>query len=49
MRMIGILIASLLSGGVIYLFGIRAVFLGTGVLFLLLLPLLWFTKKNIKS
>ncbi len=45
LRMVGILIAALLGGGVIFLAGINAVFLTSGVLFLLLIPIMLYANK----
>ena len=50
-RMFGILMAAALSGGIIWFFGnVRAVFLVTVILFLLLLPLIflagYYIRKN---
>lgn len=45
LRMFGILIAALLGGGVIFLAGINAVFLTSGVLFLLLIPIMFYASK----
>lgn len=50
-RMFGILMAAALSGGIIWVFGnVRAVFLGSVILFLLLLPLIflagYYIRKN---
>ena len=49
-RIFGILLSAALSGGIIWLFGsVRAVFLGSVILFLLLLPLIFLAAANIKN
>lgn len=48
-RTIGILLAAALSGAVIGLFGVRAVFFCSSVLFLSLLPLLYFIIRILKK
>ena len=45
LRMVGILVAAILGGGVIFLAGINAVFLTSGVLFLLLIPIMLYANK----
>ncbi len=49
LRMFGILLAAILGGGVIFLAGINAVFLTSGVLFLLLIPIMLYAKKYAKK
>ncbi len=49
LRMIGILFAALLGGIVIYTFSIRAIFIGSCVLFLTLLPLLYWAAKYLNQ
>lgn len=41
----GILVSSLLSGGVIYFSGVRNIFSVAGLIFLLILPVLWITNR----
>lgn len=49
-RFFGILMSAVLSGGIIWLFGnIRAVFFGSSILFLLLLPLIFLAAANIRK
>ncbi|MBR3219213.1 MAG: MFS transporter, partial [Thermoguttaceae bacterium] len=45
LRMTGILISSLLSGGLIYFLGIRQIYLAGGILFLAILPVFYFTVR----
>ena len=50
LRMVGVLLASALGGTIIWMFGtIRAVFIGSVVLFLLLLPLVLLAARDIKA
>ena len=50
LKLVGVLLASALGGGIIWLFGsIRAVFFGTVILFLLLLPLIALAAHDIKT
>lgn len=48
-RILGVMLASLLGGGIIYLAGIRAVFVCTAILFAALLPILYIAQKYIKK
>lgn len=45
LRMTGILCSALLAGGVIWMGGVRAVYYVTACLFVLLLPLTWFSDR----
>lgn len=44
-RMFGILLSSIISGGVIYLAGIRSIYVTAGVLFLLIIPFFYWTIR----
>ncbi len=49
-RFFGILMSAVLSGGIIWLFGnVRAVFFGSSILFMLLLPLIWLAATSIRK
>lgn len=49
LRMGGILIATVVSGFIIYYLGVRAIYLSAGVIFLLTIPFYWLTEKAIGS
>ena len=49
LRMGGILIATVISGFIIYYLGVRAIYLSAGVIFLLTIPFYWLTEKAIES
>ncbi len=45
----GILIATVVSGFIIYYLGVRAVYLSAGVIFILTIPVYWLTEKTVGS
>ncbi len=49
LRMGGILIATVISGFIIYYLGVRAIYLSAGAIFLLTIPFYWLTEKAIGS
>ncbi|MDO4571471.1 MAG: MFS transporter [Planctomycetia bacterium] len=49
LRMVGILFASALSGGIIYLVGVRSVYLTAGILFFLIIPAFWASRNILQS
>lgn len=49
LRMVGILIATVISGFIIYCWGVRAIYITAGVIFFLTIPFYWFTEKAIGS
>lgn len=49
LRMGGILIATVISGFIIYYLGVRAIYLSAGVIFLLTIPFYWLTEKAVGS
>ncbi len=49
LRMGGILIATLISGFIIYYLGVRAIYLSAGVIFLLTIPFYWLTDSVIRK
>ena len=48
LRMGGILIATVISGFIIYYWGVRAIYLSAGVIFLLTIPFYWLTDSVIR-
>lgn len=48
-RMSGVLVSSLVSGGIIYWTGVRNIYLVSGVLFLLTIPVFWLAVSTIRS
>ena len=49
LRMGGILIATVISGFIIYYLGVRAIYLSAGVIFLLTIPFYWLTDSVIRK
>jgi DHA1 family multidrug resistance protein-like MFS transporter len=49
LRMGGILIATVVSGFIIYYLGVRAIYLSAGVIFLLTIPFYWLTDSVIRK
>ena len=49
LRMGGILIATVVSGFIIYYLGVRAIYLSAGVIFILTIPFYWLTEKTVGS
>ena len=49
LRMGGILIATVISGFIIYYWGVRAIYISAGVIFFLTIPFYWLTEKAVGS
>lgn len=48
-RMGGILLSSILSGGVIYFTGVRSIYVVAGVIFLFILPVFWIVNRAVRK